>query len=472
MGSWAKRVTWAQVVVLYVGTLVVGAAGIFLVAPVHTTATVPTHVEDPRDHPDRPAATQLTSVEVTCAGAFGLFESSHDRVLRAAGERGAPESYARDYLDRWQTACEAPQRRRDLLGLVGVVGGIVVTAAVVWSLRRRGPTVVAARPPPIELPDIGADGPPPLRCRRCTKVIPSWSTSPSTVLEGAVGLCRRCRIQRQAPSGIALLATSLALLVWGLALGAAGGADDLATWLVIGGSFTPLLCAQVAPHEAGHAIAAALARIRVPEVVVGVGPTVATFAVASTTLTIRAVPTSGVTVLPCTSTAGFRVRTWLAVAGGPAMSVAIIGLALRWDPGTGGLAATVRVMVIVTAAWILLVNLLPRELENVPGVSRTDGWHLVKVPFLSTDEVTTRSSATAPSSPSSTPSSTPCAAGRHRTSTTPIGRHSTSSARPTRGHACCGATCSCSTTPGRRPPTRHGTCSPMAATRPWTGPRC
>lgn len=390
VGRWAKRVTWPQAVVLYLGTIVVVAAGLWAIVPGVVRVSLPTYIEDPRDHPAGDAATRLEDTQITCPAGLGLFESSRDRVLRQAGEAGAPGSYAREYYERRQAACDAQQREHLLVGAVGILGGIVATAALTRALRDRGGQVVAARPPPIELPALASDDPPPVRCRRCQKVIPSLNTSPTTVLEGAVGLCHRCRVQRQAPFGTVLLATSVALVAWGLVLAWTGAAGDLTAWLLIGGSFTPLLYAQVAPHEAGHAIAATFVRIRVPEVVIGVGPTLGTLSVAGTTVTIRAVPTSGSTMVPCTSTAWFRLRTWLAVAGGPAVSVLTIVLAIVWNPHQSGPAATLRTMVIVTAGWILLVSLLPRKVADIKGVAHTDGWHLVKIPALSTADVRSR----------------------------------------------------------------------------------
>lgn len=209
-------------------------------------------------------------------------------------------------------------------------------------------------------------------------------SSALAALEGATGCCPSCRAERQVPNAVALLALSGVGVVWGLVIAAGGGPADLARLAFATGAVTPLLFAQVAPHEAGHAIAARLLRIRVPEVVIGIGPTLASPSAGSTTVTVRAVPASGLTVLACTSTSGYRLRRWLAVAAGPAVSLAIILVFSIWAPSSGP-AGFLRTLVIGTAAWTLIANLVPRTLGA--NGHHTDGWHLVTIPSLSASAV-------------------------------------------------------------------------------------
>jgi len=390
VGRWLKRVRWPRAAVLFVGALVVLAAGTWAIVPGVVHITAPTYVEDPRDFPDGSAATQLASIEITCPPLFGAFESRVDAAARMAGEQSPPGSLAREYNDQRSAACAEAQRRHLLAGATAVGAGFVITGALGWLLRGRGSTVVVPRPvwagttPRVE----GEDRP--AGCRLCERALPERPALMLADLDGSARLCQRCLVQRRVHASVIELVVSVVCIVVGLVAAAAGGVGDIAGALLVVGSIAPLLYAQVAPHEAGHAIVARVMGIRVLDVIVGIGPALASFSVGSTRVTIQALPASGRTMLAGVSTSWYRLRLWLAVAGGPAVSVGIIVLAYYWDPGTTGPASVARTMVMGSAAWILISNLVPMELHGIEGVSHSDGWQLTRIPVLSKPAIEAR----------------------------------------------------------------------------------
>jgi hypothetical protein len=156
---------------------------------------------------------------------------------------------------------------------------------------------------------------------------------------------------------------------------------------LIYGLATPLVSVL---HELGHAGMASLVGLRVHAVRLGVGPSVLKGRWRGVRWQINSIPVLGVTLAAPKDARSPKARFWLFIAGGPVASVAVALLCgalplSAEDVVTLLHQATVQVsplqMVGLCSLILVAPNLLPVKLNTAMGELRTDGFHLLMLPF-------------------------------------------------------------------------------------------
>ncbi len=233
---------------------------------------------------------------------------------------------------------------------------------------------------------VAGDGGETARCPRCAG--PTKMSSPLDPAFGvaAPSLCPGCRERAIGIREAWLLIGSSVLVVTGLVLWLDGDVE-LAAVLVAVGAVVPLLFLQSWPHELGHVAAAKLLGFDVLGLTVGNGPLLWRRTIGGVEVEAKALPASGLTVATLRSSRAYRLRMAAFVAAGPAVSVAILALALRWSPTGGPIATSLRGAVIGSALIVLVTNLLPYRTTGPSGPRRTDGYLLLTIPFFAAPKI-------------------------------------------------------------------------------------
>lgn len=158
--------------------------------------------------------------------------------------------------------------------------------------------------------------------------------------------------------------------------------------------FVVIWAASMVLHEVGHVVVARLVGLQVPRLDLGLGKRVASVRVGATMVHVNSVPLIGYTYLAATEKqhVRLRLRLWLAVAGGPLVSLALF-LAARalGDVGVDeaivsslafGLYLLPWEFVLLVNLWLVIGTLDPISHLLSPAF-RNDGAMLVQIPFAS-----------------------------------------------------------------------------------------
>jgi len=143
----------------------------------------------------------------------------------------------------------------------------------------------------------------------------------------------------------------------------------------------------VLPHELGHALSARLLGCRIFQVSVGIGPLLGKVPFLGGTLLLHGYPHGGHTIALDNREKGFRMRAWIHVACGPLVNgllmlaavpyltrpVHLKSLCQGWEPALDFAIAN---------AVLLISNLIPRKTTLKMGPGKTDGLHLLTIPFM------------------------------------------------------------------------------------------
>ncbi len=415
---WGRQLRWPLAIALYLCVLTLAVSGTWILSAGSVTTDVTVMVPSggyDDETGDEVGPLLPTTIRQTgaCPAAFGVLETSHEAALRRRANQLPVGSPMHDTEAQRSATCDERARSHAVVGGTGVAVALVAGATSILLLRRRGRLIVVdpTRPePPVPVgpapvapgrpaapraavSPAGADvedAPTPvLVCRLCGRPSLRQRSSFSSTLDGSSSLCRDCLSARSAHLTVLTIAGSLVVLAVG-ATGLLAGDADMAPVLFAAGLLAPLQCAQVAPHELGHAVVARAVGLRVPRMNIGVGTVVKWFDVGATRVAVRSVPSGGSVALLASSARGYRLRSWCAVAAGPAVQVVIIVVAWRWPTNPSTATDVLRTMLLLTAMLILVTNLFPREIHGLVGVSHTDGWHLAKIPFFSKAEIETK----------------------------------------------------------------------------------
>ena len=290
-------------------------------------------------------------------------------------------SATRDYFAPQLAACDELYSAHRRTGGVVLALGAVLIGLGFTVLVRRGrkvyvdPRVLIPLPPPPSDSEVDLT---PL-CIRCGRPRPARPTSTFGALDTANSLCNVCVAARRMHSTVIAIGLSLGFIVAGLILNAAGFTDP-GNWVLAAGLLSPLLYLQIAPHELGHALVGRTLGLAVLQVNVGTRSRLTAFSIGRCRVEVRALPTSGSTALLCLTEHGYRLRMWLSVAAGPAVSIAIIAIVLSLGGNPTGNLAVLRWMAVASAAWIVVVNLIPRQVRGGTVATHTDGWLLIRTP--------------------------------------------------------------------------------------------
>ncbi len=214
------------------------------------------------------------------------------------------------------------------------------------------------------------------------------SLTPSEELE-AIRLAKRAQRRAWARVAVSLL------WVYGLFAFAQHGrhAGESWGWLVLNVPLFLLASAlAVVLHEGGHALAAALMRMKVFWVIVGTGPPLWHGLVRGRLWTLNALPVGGGTVFGRAEESWVRTRLMVATAAGPLANLLIVFAVRRFIGASHFLhylsaqhlwekPAFLEALTFWSAVG--LANLLPMKVRTVFGEKTpTDGYRLLTTPFL------------------------------------------------------------------------------------------
>jgi tetratricopeptide (TPR) repeat protein len=145
-------------------------------------------------------------------------------------------------------------------------------------------------------------------------------------------------------------------------------------------------------HEMTHAGVAKLVGLRVFGIMIGVGKTIWSGRLLGTDWTINALPIGGITLVGTRPVALIRPKLFLIYLAGPASHVIMAAGFFLWQQTLAISAFGYQVLMSLVLANIVLAvtNLVPFKISLTTGMQGTDGWHLLRVPFLNQGELTKR----------------------------------------------------------------------------------
>lgn len=159
--------------------------------------------------------------------------------------------------------------------------------------------------------------------------------------------------------------------------------------VVIAAWFSALLI-----HEGGHVIAGLMVKFRILEIRLGTGPLLFSTNLGHCRLYLHALPVTGWVKASPQEFAWYRIRNMILTAGGPVASAAILLLVVsfppwisRVDSNLNRLSELFGVMVVCASGYVFLTSLIPRSYKLYGQVVQSDGLQLLRVPFLSEEEM-------------------------------------------------------------------------------------
>lgn len=149
-------------------------------------------------------------------------------------------------------------------------------------------------------------------------------------------------------------------------------------------------------HEMAHAGVARLVNFRVFGVTIGMGRPFLKMEVAGFPWNFSPFPLGGVTLVGSPPVPFYRLKLWFIILAGPLLHFVLLAASYNWlvannwrvwfDP----LVYQAVLFFSLANLVILLSNLFPRRINTVAGMSGTDGWHLMRLPFMKPEEIQTR----------------------------------------------------------------------------------
>lgn len=175
----------------------------------------------------------------------------------------------------------------------------------------------------------------------------------------------------------------------GLVLHSFDASISLGTGLINLGIIYLFMWIMVIPHELGHAVIARLFGFRVFQVIIGHGNALLTRTLLGCEWEFRPLPVGGVTVAASPSPRVFRLRKFFMFLGGPLVNVLFVLIPFWLMPRSGGAnpssfwEASLLIDLAIANTVLLVVNLWPRKVATVAGVTENDGLALLTIPFSS-----------------------------------------------------------------------------------------
>jgi hypothetical protein len=148
-------------------------------------------------------------------------------------------------------------------------------------------------------------------------------------------------------------------------------------------------------HEFGHAITAHFLGFKVYTIEIGYGRQIFELRLKHLILRVNLFPLIGLTTAIHQSNSMLRFRFWLFTLAGPLTHILLIGTCyFIWkddffDKHLFGNVFNNYVplqMFIYANIWFLFVNLLPAAMTGSGGIYHTDGYNLLKIPFMKDKE--------------------------------------------------------------------------------------
>jgi tetratricopeptide (TPR) repeat protein len=183
---------------------------------------------------------------------------------------------------------------------------------------------------------------------------------------------------------IALIGCFGLLLFWlNPKSGLAGFYLEVALIIVL---MTPL----VIVHELAHAAVARVMQLRVFGIMLGIGKTIWSGKFLGMDWTVNTLPVGGITFVGARPVPHIRWRLFLIYLAGPASHVAmalaflILAQLMRFSQ----LAYQVLHALVFANYFMAAINLFPRKVSVMTGMQGSDGWHLLRAPFIKETELT------------------------------------------------------------------------------------
>jgi tetratricopeptide (TPR) repeat protein len=143
-------------------------------------------------------------------------------------------------------------------------------------------------------------------------------------------------------------------------------------------------------HELTHAAVAKLMGLRVFGIIVGIGKTIWSAKFLGLDWTINLLPLGGITFVGARPLTGIRWRLFLIYMAGPASHVllAFLLLIVMIVLPAAPFGERLPSILLWTNILLAILNLIPRQVSVMTGMQGTDGWHLLRTPFMDEAELT------------------------------------------------------------------------------------
>ncbi|HEY5729958.1 MAG TPA: site-2 protease family protein [Anaerolineales bacterium] len=143
-------------------------------------------------------------------------------------------------------------------------------------------------------------------------------------------------------------------------------------------------------HELAHATVAKLTGLRVFGIVIGIGKRIWSGELFGMQWMINALPLGGITSVGARPVPHIRWKLFLVYLAGPAshLLLAFAAFLLSWSFSLSAFGHRVLGLLVFSNILLAVFNLFPRKISIMIGMQGTDGWHLMRVPFLKQDELT------------------------------------------------------------------------------------
>jgi Zn-dependent protease len=192
-----------------------------------------------------------------------------------------------------------------------------------------------------------------------------------------------------------------ALPLFGLALRLAFPQQSLGYFLLDVFFILLLSLPMVVLHELAHALTARLMGMRVFAIFLGYGRPFLSRRLFGIRWNLAALPVGGATAIGGPPMQGYRLRLFLTYLSGPAIHAVALLLAMALGIlsamfGTLGgsifwsMVAAVAGYLTISNLLLLIGSLIPRQAIGVTGLSGSDGWNLLSIPFLKDQELSAR----------------------------------------------------------------------------------
>ena len=228
-----------------------------------------------------------------------------------------------------------------------------------------------------------------MKCDRCglqSDVEQAFSTE-KRLLSRPRHYCPDCTVKRYMMMFIIQLAL---LVVSGILLFALNPFSGTAIFFLEIALFLILMTPLIIIHELAHAAVASWVGLRVFGIMIGMGKTIWYGKFLGMEWAINSLPLSGITTVGARPVPHIRSKLFLIYLAGPAshlLMALIFHLVFQGLPLSGWSYYLLRALVFANV-FMAAVNLFPRKVPAMTGMQGSDGWHLLRTPFLNESELT------------------------------------------------------------------------------------
>ena len=227
-----------------------------------------------------------------------------------------------------------------------------------------------------------------MKCDRCglqSDVEQAFSTE-KRLVSRARHYCPDCTVRRHTRMFIFQL---LLLACCGVVLYLLNPGSSVAGFYLQVTLILVLMTPLVLIHELTHAAVARLVGLRVFGIVLGIGKTVWSARFLGIDWTVNVLPVGGITFVGARPMPLIRWRLFLIYLAGPASHIvmAVAFWLLAETSRISPLLYWVLQALVYANLFMAAVNLFPRKVSMMTGMQGSDGWHLLRAPFIQEAEL-------------------------------------------------------------------------------------